>query len=91
MIEIIATAGVFLGCLSRALLPFFKKKHKAVEEGKDIRWEGRYVWTIVFAIIASFITTMLILPSFEMPSANIFPFAFGFGWAAQDVINRIAK
>lgn len=91
MLELIAMGGIFLGCLSRALLPFFKKKHTAIKEGKEVKWESRYVWTIVFAIVTSFIATMLVFPTFTIPPENAFPLAFAVGWASQDIINKIAK
>jgi hypothetical protein len=34
---------------------------------------------------------MLILPSFSASSENIFPLAFATGWAAEDILNTLAK
>jgi len=90
-IEVLAALGIFFGCLGRAILPFLKKKAEAAKSDEVVRWEGRYVWTIIFAIFVSIITTMLVLPSFQIPSSYIFPIAFALGWGSQDMINRIAK
>jgi len=90
-IEVIAAIGIFLGCFSRAMLPFFRKKAAAVKVGEQVRWEGRYVWTLIFAVFVSIIATMLILPSFQIPSGYAFSAAFLHGWAAQDIINKVAK
>lgn len=90
-VEVIATLGIFFGCLSRAILPFLKKKSEAVKAGQQVKWEGRYVWTLIFALFVAMITTMLILPTFNIPSESIFPIAFTFGWASQDIVNKVAK
>jgi len=90
-IEVLAALGIFFGCLARAVLPFFRKKAAAVKAGEQVKWEGRYVWTIIFAVFVSIIATMLILPSFQIPAAYAFPAAFLYGWAAQDIVNKVAK
>lgn len=89
--EVSAAVGLFLGCFARAILPFFKKKYKDANNGIDVKWEGRYVWTLLFALFASFITATLLLPAFEIPATNIFPLAFAMGWASQDIINMMVK
>ncbi|MCJ7634426.1 hypothetical protein MUP77_18795 [Candidatus Bathyarchaeota archaeon] len=91
MTEIAVAGGLFLGCLARALLPFFKKQYQAAEQGGEVKWEKRYAWTIIFAIFASFITATLLFPSFEMPAVNAFPIAFAIGWASQDILNLAVK
>ena len=91
MIELIVGIGLFLGCAMRALLPFFKKQAEAAEKGEAVKWEKRYVWTIIFAFITAFVAAMFIFPTFDIPSANAFPLAFAFGWASQDIINKVAK
>ena len=83
--EIIAGVGIFLGCLARAVLPFFHKKAEAAKNGADVKWERRYSWTIIFAVFVAVIATMMILPTFQVPTAFIY------GWAAQDIINKVAK
>jgi len=91
MTEIVTGIGIFMGCLLRAVLPYLRKKHEAVQAGQQVKWENRYVWTIVFSIVIALITTMLILPSFQVPIDYIFPLAFAYGWASQDIVNKIAK
>jgi H+/Cl- antiporter ClcA len=90
-IEILAGLGIFFGCFGRAMLPFLKKKAEVAKNGGSIRWEGRYIWTILFAIGVSFVATMFILPTLKIPSEYIFPIAFMQGWAAEDIINKIVK
>lgn len=89
--ELIAGLSVFLGCLLRVMLPFFKKQAQAAEKGQVVKWERRYAWTMSFGFLTAFIATMLIFPSFEVPAENIFPVAFLFGWGSQDVLNTIVK
>ena len=89
--EVAAAIGLFVGCLARALFPFFKKQARAAEQDEKVVWEKRYVWTIIFALITSFITATILFPSFDIPSVNVFPIAFAVGWSAQDIINRLMK
>jgi hypothetical protein len=90
MTEVMIVSGIFLGCLMRALFPFLKKQKEATEAGKPIKWESRYIWTLIFGVAVSVIATMFILPSFAIPVEYIFPTAFLEGWAAQDILNKIA-
>ncbi|HEU65178.1 MAG TPA: hypothetical protein ENN57_00750 [Chloroflexi bacterium] len=89
--EVAAAVGLFSGCLIRALSPFLRKRYREAKEGKDVKWEPRYAWTLVFALIGSFVATMFILPNFDIPSTNIFPIAFVAGWAAQDILNELVE
>lgn len=88
-IEILAGLGIFFGCFGRAMLPFLKKRAEGTKG--QIKWEGRYTWTVLFAVGISFVATMFILPTLRIPSEYIFPIAFMQGWAAEDIINKIAK
>lgn len=89
--EIIVALGIFFGCLARAILPFLKKKSEAAKAGQQVKWEGRYVWTLIFTLFVAMITTMLLLPTFKIPAEYVFPYAFIFGWASQDIVNKVAK
>ena len=89
--EVLVGLGIFLGCFARAMLPFFHKKAEAAKANQPVKWEGRYLWTIIFAVFVSFIATMMILPTFQAPAYYVFPSAFLHGWAAQDIINKVAK
>lgn len=90
-VEIIAALGIFFGCLARAILPFLKKKAAAVKAGQQVKWENRFTWTLIFDLFVAMITTMLILPMFQIPTEFVFPYAFTFGWASQDMLNKVAK
>ena len=88
--EFIVVMGLFCGCLCRALLPFFKKQHKAAEAGENLRWERRYSWTLGFAIFTAFIAAMILLPTMQVPTVNAFPLSFIVGWSSQDILNEMA-
>lgn len=90
-VEIIAMLGIFFGCFARTILPFLKKKYEAAKTGQEIKWENRYIVTVIFTLFVAMTTTMLILPAFQIPSEGIFPVAFTFGWASQDIVNKVAK
>lgn len=90
-VEILAALGIFFGCLSRTILPFLKKKYEAVKAGQQVKWENRYIWTLLFDLFVAMITTMLLLPTFKIPVEYLFPYAFTFGWASQDIVNKLAK
>ena len=90
-VEISVAIGLFLGCLARALLPFFKKRAKAAEQDELVKWESRYIWTIIFAIFSAFIVATFLFPSVEIPATNAFPVAFAMGWSAQDITNMMVK
>lgn len=90
-VVVVAGFGIFLGCFARAMFPFFRKKAEAAKTGEVVRWESRYLWTIIFAVFVSFVATLMILPSFQIPSEFVFPAAFLEGWAVQDIVNKVAK
>jgi hypothetical protein len=88
-VEVAAALGLFMGCLARALLPFFKKKYQ--EDQPSLRWEPRYTWTLIFSVFMSFVAATFLLPAFEIPSANVFPLAFVMGWSSLDIVNGLAN
>jgi hypothetical protein len=89
--EIAVAIGLFFGCLCRTLLPFFKKQYQAAQEGKQVKWESRYTWTLIFALFTAFIAATLLFPTVEVPVVNAFPISFAVGWSAQDILNTIVK
>ena len=90
-LEILAGLGIFFGCFARSFLPFLRKKAESAKSGQGISWEGRYTWTLLFDATVAIIATMFLLPMFRIPTEFVFPGAFIFGWASQDVVNKIAK
>ena len=87
--EVAAALGLFMGCLARAILPFLKKKYQ--EADPAVRWESRYTWTLLFSIFMSFVGATFLLPTFQIPQANVFPLAFIMGWSSLDIVNGLAK
>jgi len=85
--EVIAAIGIFLGCFGRAFLPFLKKK---ADSAAPLKWDSRYTSTILFNLAVAVVVTMMVLPSFEVPSQFILPLAFVYGWSSQDIVNKLA-
>jgi len=90
-VEIIALVGIFFGCFARTLFPFLKKRYEAAQSEQQVKWEHRYTVTIIFNLFVAMTTAILMLPAFQMPPSGVFPVAFTFGWASQDIMNKVAK
>jgi len=85
--EVAVALGLFAGCLCRALLPFLKKQTEAAQQGKNLKWQSRYTWTLVFAIFAAFVAATILFPTVQVPVVNAFPISFVVGWSSQDILN----
>jgi len=84
----IAFAGIFLGCLSRMLLPYLRK----LKENPEVKFEGKYAVTFAICVIMAGIASILILAGYEIPEDTmwkIFSMSFLTGWGAQDILNQI--
>jgi len=87
-----AYAGLFLGCLARALLPYLRRAREEAEQGKELKWEHRYTLSLVFALAVSLVAATLLLPSLQVPPGargGILPAAFAAGWGAHDLLNQV--
>jgi hypothetical protein len=88
-------AGIVAAVLLRTLLPYAKKLRDAEERGEPTpAWNHKYTWTCITALVTSFVTTLLILPAFNVPQTTtglfaIFIVAFGYGWGINDAANKI--
>lgn len=85
---VVAFLGIFLGCLSRIILPYLRK----AKENPNLVFDTRYAVTFAVAVIMALIASMLILAGFEIPEGQVYKvFAVSFltGWGAQDVLNQI--
>lgn len=87
--QLLAFVGIFLGCFARAILPFLKKLNQQAEAENPPPWKWRYCWSGLVALLVSGIAAMVVLPSFQIPDAGMFPLACAFGWAATDVLNTM--
>lgn len=90
----IAFIGVFIGILCRTLLPYIKKLKAAQEKEppETVKFDLKYVWTAIVSLFISLIASMLIFPSFTIPTGAqfyVFLQSFIFGWASNDIINQL--
>jgi len=85
---IVAFLGIFLGSLSRIILPYLRK----AKENPNLTFDIRYVITFTVSLIMALIASIVILAGFEVPEGQlykIFAVSFLTGWGAQDVLNQI--
>lgn len=89
----IAILGVFLGVLTRTVLPYLRKRKEAIDNRiEGFRFDLQYAVTGAYAILISGVITILIFPSFvipNVPTPYIFASAFTFGYTSNDVINEM--
>jgi len=87
-VEYIIFVGVFLGCLMRTTLPYLRK----LKENPELNFEWKYFITFGFNVLASFVATIILMPSISVESGEmftVFSTAFVSGWGAQDLLNNI--
>jgi len=88
--------GLFLGVLSRTLLPYFRK----LKQGKIKKFNKKYLYTAIGSVIISFISVILLFPEYEIRSEGIHNFyegirifcsSFAFGFAWNSILNETSK
>ena len=90
-----AFVGILVAVLLRTLLPFLNKLREAEEKGETApSWSHLYTWACISALVTSFVTAMLALPTFTVPPTTTGQFAvlvvaFGYGWGINDAYNKI--
>lgn len=83
----VALLGVLFGALATTFLPYLRK---AVRENTKLKWKHRYTALCIISLII----TLLIFPSFAMPtdgSVTIFTSAFLFGFGFNGVLKEAAE
>ena len=92
IIEIVALIAIFLGALTRTLLPALRKKD---ELGQAFVWNNQYTITLIVSVIIAFIAAIIAFPTFIIPATEsivaIFTGAFIFGLGLNAVINEITE
>jgi len=76
------------------MIPYWRKKLRAVERGEKIEWNKRYTVTSLLALLTSLIIATQTIPALTLPNDPIsllyvFTMAFGYGWGLNDVYNKI--
>lgn len=90
--QAVAFIFVFLGILTRTLLPYLRKRKEAIAAGKTLAFDNGYIITAIYAIVISLVTTMLIFASFTIPETAILYVAiasFTYGYTANDIVNEV--
>lgn len=81
--------AVFIGVLTRTLLPYLRKK---AENTEPLAFDTKYLYTLVAAVIASIVTTNLLvmaIPPELLQNFGLKLLLFVFGWAFQHSTNDI--
>ena len=87
-IEYVAFIGIFLGCLMRTILPYLRK----LKHVKNLKFEGKYAVSMIFSVVVSFVASMLLFGTFQIPEGSTFfvlVSGFTVGWASNDILNEI--
>jgi hypothetical protein len=95
---LIAVAGVLVGVLLRALIPFLKKASQAEQAGQKISFAPKYIATTLLAVIIGAFTAIQALSLITIPEATdwqelltVFTFAASYGVAFQTTLNFLAE
>ncbi len=86
--EAVAFIGILLACILRTTIPYVFK-HK---DDNTINFQVKYVLSFVLVVIGGGVAAILVFPMFSIPATsllNVFALAFGFGWASDDILNKI--
>jgi len=86
--EVIAFVGILLACIFRTTLPYWKK-HKG---DATLKFEWKYVASFIAVVFIGTATAILIFPAFTFPESSylyIFTTAFAYGWASDDIIDKL--
>jgi len=92
---IIQILGLLVGVFLRTFLPYIRK----LKEGKIERFDKKFLYQAIGAVILSFISVILIIPQYEfkLEEGNFiagiknFSIAFSFGFAWNSLINEGRK
>ena len=91
-IELLVGLAIFLGVLTRTVLPYLRKLKEAEEKGQEIHFETKYLYTAIFAILSSVIISLQLITVIP-PEMIVQPigklFATVFVWAFQHTTNDL--
>jgi len=92
----VVAIGLFLGVLTRTMLPYLKKWKEARDTNQPAPlFSLLYVETAVFSLVVSFVATMFLLPNISIPAgtSGLFVFQLGYtgGFTANALVNEIVS
>lgn len=91
-------ASAVMGAFARTMFPYLRKAKEQEELGEPVRFERKYIYTSVFAAVASLITGMTLFPELlaqagdvvtEAALPGIFFSGFLAAWGMNSVINNV--
>jgi len=80
--------AIFLGVLTRTILPFLRKR----AENKELQFDNRYIYTMVVAVVTSVLVTGIVvaaIPEELLLSNGVKAFMALFAWAFQHSSNDL--
>jgi preprotein translocase subunit Sec61beta len=86
--EAVAFIGILVACILRTAIPYLYK-HK--DDG-TIKFKLSYLVSFFLVVIVGMVAALLLLPAFSIPDSSflsVFAAAFAYGWASDDIINKI--
>lgn len=86
--ELIAFVGILFACILRTTLPYWKK-HK---DESTLKFNLKYLVSFIAVLLVGTGTAILIFPAFVIPETSylfIFTTAFAYGWASNDIVNKL--
>lgn len=90
--QTIVYIAVFIGVLTRTLIPYLRKLKEAQEEGKTISFDVKYIYTAIVAVVTSVITAnvlIMVIPPELLANNGVKLFMFIFGWSFQHSSNDV--
>jgi len=86
--EIVAFVGILFACILRTVLPYWKK-HKG---DATLKFDLKYLASFIVVVFIGTAAAILLFPAFVIPESSylyVFATAFAYGWASEDIINKL--
>lgn len=94
-IELVVFVACFVAGLSRAILPYIRKRQEAEASGSEVEFQKSYFFTAVLSILIASIGGLLLFPAVidTVPSGAslfaVFVTAFVAAWGMNDMLNQV--
>jgi len=88
--EIVAFVGIVLACIGRTALPYWKK----LKEAGTLKFDVKYLVSCIGVVLVGTAAAVVIFPAFPIPETAesyiyVFATAFAYGWASDDIVNKL--
>lgn len=94
-VELIVLIAAVLAVLVRTAVPFLRKAKEAADDGKELKFDRKYIYTLLLSGVGSVVGGILLFPSLinQIPDGAsglmIFASIFGIAYASNDILNDI--